>query len=157
MKRLVILISILLIVSFAVNLILIFSRSKAENSQPVAKAEQTTEMVSRGWGQPADVNIAEVSRIGLREASLGQGAVELNFLRKVAAEEGAVKTIEMIDRLLARREERLKRVSERMERFRRAREEGRSRRRAEDERIRRELEERARQATKPQDVNAIGQ
>lgn len=79
-------------------------------------------------------------RISLAKAVQKQITAELDFLRELAVEEGAVKTTEAIDRLSASRQERFKeiiakmeerkaRLSEREERKRRDRDERRSRER----------------------------
>lgn len=54
-------------------------------------------------------------RINLTKAVQRQAAVEFNFIREIAAKEGAVKTTEAIDLLLASRKERFAKLVKQME------------------------------------------
>ena len=75
----------------------------------------------------------------LAEAVQEQVAAELNFIREFAVEEGAVKTTEAVDRLLAGRNERFEEITKRMEEERR-----RERLREREERRGRDREQRRR-------------
>jgi len=55
------------------------------------------------------------NRLNLAKAVQRQVASELNFIRELAVEEGAVKTTEAIDRLLTSRKERFEEVIKKME------------------------------------------
>jgi len=55
------------------------------------------------------------NRLNLTKAVQKQVISELNFIREFAVEEGAVKTTEAIDRLLASREERFEKIINKME------------------------------------------
>ena len=143
MKRLLISISILLIVSFSLNLILIFAGSKEKKSQaaaePVAiRAEDVRlEKRRRELERLKQMDVIG-SRINLERAAQERNKAELNFLRELAVEEGAVRTTEVIDRLLAGRDKRLEQTVRKMEE-RASREQGR--RGSDRELKRQELEE----------------
>lgn len=137
MKRLLIAMSILLIASLSLNLILVFTGSK-EESQPAAaegirldRQEMALERL-RKRGTVED-------RVSLEKIVQEQSKAELNFLRGLAVKEGAVKTTEAIDRLLASKDKQLEQIVGKMEE-RASRE--RSRRSSESEQRRRDLQER---------------
>ena len=137
MKRLLIAMSILLIVSLSLNLILVFTGSK-EESQPAAAEDirlDRQEMALERLNKRRTVE----DRVSLEKAVQEQGKAELNFLRELAVKEGAVKTTEVIDRLLASKDEQLEQIVGKIEE-RAGRE--RSRRRGDSEQSRRDLQER---------------
>ena len=137
MKRLLILISILLIASLSLNLILVFAGSK-EESQP-AEAEDIRldrqEMALERLRKRSTVE----DRVSLEKAVQEQSKAELNFLRGLAVEEGALKTTEAVDRLLASKDKQLEQIVRKIEE-RASRE--RSRRSSDWEQRRKELQER---------------
>jgi hypothetical protein len=133
MKRLLISMSILLIASLSLNLILVFTGSK-EESQPATVLDRQ-EMALERLRKRSTVE----DRVSLEKIVQEQGKAELNFLRELAVEEGALKTIEAVDRLLANKDKRLEQIVEKMEE-RTSRE--RSRRSSDWEQRRRDLQER---------------
>ena len=137
MKRLLISMSILLIASLSLNLILVFTGSK-EESQPAATEGIRLDRQEMALERLKKRNRVE-DRISLEKAVQEQGKAELNFLRELAVEEGAVKTTEVIDRLLASRDKQLEQIVRKMEE-RASRE--RSRRSSDWEQRRRDLQER---------------
>ncbi len=78
-------------------------------------------------------------RVSLEKVVQEQGKAELNFLRELAVKEGAVKTTEVIDRLLASKDKQLEQIVGKIEE-RASRE--RSRRSSDFEQSRRDLQER---------------
>jgi len=100
----------------------------------------------REWGRGADEN-----RLDLLHAVQEQVTAEFNLLRKLAVEEGAVKTTAAIDGLLADRQERFGKIIKKMERdrerlrLRSQREDRRSRDRGRDRGRDRELRRRSRE------------
>jgi len=148
MKRLLIAMSILLIASLSLNLILVFTGSK-EESQPAAAEGirlDRQEMALERLNKRRTVE----DRASLEKAVQEQGKAELNFLRELAVKEGAVKTTEVIDRLLASKDEQLEQIVGKIEE-RAGRE--RSRRSGDSEQSRRDLQERVER--KPQDREDI--
>jgi len=137
MKRLLISMSILLIASLSLNLILVFTGSK-EESQPAATEGIRLDRQEMALERLKKRNRVE-DRISLEKAVQEQGKAELNFLRELAVEEGAVKTTEVIDRLLASRDKQLEQIVRKIEE-RASRE--RSRRSSDWEQRRRDLQER---------------
>jgi len=133
MKRLLISMSILLIASLSLNLILVFTGSK-EESQPAA-ALVRQEMALERLRKRSTVE----DRVSLEKIVQEQGKAELNFLRGLAVEEGALKTIEAVDRLLANKDKRLEQIVGKIEE-RASRE--RSRRSNDWEQRRKDLQER---------------
>jgi len=137
MKRLLIAMSILLIASLSLNLILVFTGSK-EESQPAA-----TEGIKLDRQEMALERLRKRStvedRVSLEKAVQEQGKTELNFLRELAVKEGAVKTTEVIDRLLASKDKQIEQIVGKIEE-RASRE--RSRRSGDLEQSRRDLQER---------------
>lgn len=137
MKRLLIAMSILLIVSLSLNLILVFTGSK-EESQPAAAEDIRLDRQEMALERLRKRSTVE-SRVSLEKAVQEQGKAELNFLRELTVKEGAVKTTEAIDRLLASKDKQLEQIVGKMEE-RTSRE--RSRRSSDSEQIRRDLQER---------------
>ena len=133
MKRLLISMSILLIASLSLNLILVFTGSK-EESQPAA-ALVRQEMALERLKKRSTVG----DRVSLEKVVQEQSKAELNFLRELAVKEGAVKTTEVIDRLLASKDKQLEQIVSKIEE-RASRE--RSRRSSDSEQRRRGLQER---------------
>ena len=105
MKKLVIVLSILLAVSLVFNFINIFSCSDAEVKQTVDEPKTFTE---------EQLNTAENGRGSIESGLLHYGVSELEVLRKVADEEGAVKTLELIDRQIAAKNKQLEKMVERI-------------------------------------------
>jgi len=137
MKRLLIAMSILLIVSLSLNLILVFTGSK-EESQPAAAEDIRLDRQEMALERLRKRSTVE-SRVSLEKAVQEQGKAELNFLRELTVKEGAVKTTEAIDRLLASKDKQLEQIVRKVEE-RTSRE--RSRRSSDSEQIRRDLQER---------------
>ncbi len=137
MKRLLIAMSILLIVSLSLNLILVFTGSK-EESQPAAAEDIRLDRQEMALERLRKRSTVE-DRVSLEKAVQEQSKAELNFLRALAVEEGAVKTTEVIDRLLASKDEQLEQIVGKIEE-RASRE--RSRRSGDSEQRRRDLQER---------------
>ena len=137
MKRLLIAMSILLIVSLSLNLILVFTGSK-EESQPAAAEGVRLDRQEMALERLRKRSTVE-SRVSLEKAVQEQGKAELNFLRELTVKEGAVKTTEAIDRLLASKDKQLEQIVRKVEE-RTSRE--RSRRSSDSEQIRRDLQER---------------
>ena len=138
MKRLLIAMSILFIASFCINLILLFSGSKEQKSQPAADEDIRLDRRERALERPSKRSTVE-DRVSLEKAVQEQSKAELNFLRALAVEEGAVKTTEVIDRLLTNRDKQLEQIVGKIEE-RASRE--RSRRSSDWEQSRRDLQER---------------
>lgn len=151
MKRLIILMSILLIGSF--SLIPIFASTEDEKYETAAEEEELTQGESTAGKDITDVNsIADANtvesrirafeglegvlqsmdkegqkemrewtlsdaknRLDLAKAVQEQVIAELNFLRELAVDEGAVKTIAGIDGLLVDRQKRFGKVIKKME------------------------------------------
>ena len=137
MKRLLIAMSILLIVSLSLNLILVFTGSK-EESQPATAEDIRLDRQEMALERLRKRSTVE-SRVSLEKAVQEQGKAELNFLRELTVKEGAVKTTEAIDRLLASKDKQLEQIVRKVEE-RTSRE--RSRRSSDSEQIRRDLQER---------------
>jgi len=137
MKRLLISMSILLIASLSLNIILIFTGSKKE-SQPAAVEGIRLDRQEMALERLKKRSTVE-SRISLEKAMQEQSKAELNFLRALAVEEGALKTTEAIDHLLASRDKQLEQIVRKIEE-RASRE--RSRRSSDWEQRRRDLQER---------------
>lgn len=85
-----------------------------EIPEELAKAMQHIESEGRAETREWTRGEAE-EKINLAKAVQRQVTTELNFLRKFAVEEGAVKTTKAIDLLLANRRQRFKGILERME------------------------------------------
>ena len=137
MKRLLISMSILLIASLSLNLILVFTGSK-EESQPAAAEDIRLDRQEMALERLRKRSTVE-DRVSLEKAVQEQGKAELNFLRELAVKEGAVKTTEVIDRLLASKDKQLEQIVSKIEE-RASRE--RSRRSNDREQRRRGLQER---------------
>ncbi len=104
MKRLLIAMSILLIASLILNLILVFTGSKEESQPDAALVRQ--EMALQRLKKRSRVE----DRVSLEKVVQEQGKAELNFLRELAVKEGALKTIEAVDRLLASKDKQLEQI-----------------------------------------------
>ena len=137
MKRLLIAMSILFVASLSLNLILVFTWPK-EKSQPAAVEDIRLDMQKMALERLNKRNRVE-DRVSLEKAVQEQGKAELNFLRELAVEEGALKTTEVIDRLLASKDKQLEQIVGKIEE-RASRE--RSRRSSDWEQRRRDLQER---------------
>jgi hypothetical protein len=137
MKRLLISMSILLIASLSLNLILVFTGSK-EESQPATVEDIRLDRQEMALERLRKRSTVE-DRVSLEKVVQEQGKAELNFLRELAVKEGAVKTTEVIDRLLASKDKQLEQIVSKIEE-RASRE--RSRRSGDFEQSRRELQER---------------
>lgn len=87
---------------------------KTKELTPMEKAlnrvNQQSQREMREW-----MRGATEKRINLTRAVQGQATAELNFIREIAAKEGAVKTTEAIDLLLASRKERFAKLVKQME------------------------------------------
>ena len=103
MKRLFILVSILFLLSFVFNIILIANRSEVVCSETVSAAPSTGEVE------------ALQKKIALEaiKAQHNQTTIILGFIRGIAADEGAEKTVKEIDRALATRESRFDKMFKR--------------------------------------------
>jgi len=113
-KRLVILLSVLLAVSVVLNIVSIFAGLADKSSEPATKAEPLVNESARRSNDLRDGRRRDLERLfEKRDIS------ELEMLRKVAAEERAVKTTEVIDRLIAERKKQLEKMAERMNERRR--------------------------------------
>lgn len=104
MKRLLIVISILLVVSLIYNFINFFSCTDDE----VAKSGDSPKACSAGQLKTAEGGGS------IESGLLHYGVSELDVLRKVATEEGAVKTVELIDKQMAARKQQLEKMVERI-------------------------------------------
>lgn len=113
MKRCVILISALLAASVILNLVLILGGPKDTGLEPATQAEKPAKVEVPTLEQQADL-ATQVMAVRLEK----QSRAELNLLRKLATEEGAVKTTREIDKLFKTRAERTDRVLQRMRKAR---------------------------------------
>lgn len=105
-----------------------------ELEKPLEDINEKSKKEIRAW-----MRRAAEDKISLAKAVQKQVTAELNFLRELAVEEGAVKTTEAIDRLLASRQERFEEIIEKMEK-RKARLTEREERRRKDREDRRTRE-----------------
>ena len=100
MKRCIIALSILLVVSLGVNLILVLTKAKEDKTEPVVPVRAGGEVRS--------------SKFVLTKAMRQQRTEELNSLRKLAVKERAVKTTGAIDKMLATGQERFAEIVRKM-------------------------------------------
>ena len=81
-----------------------------ETSKSLTRLEQESKKEIREW-----MNRRVENRIALAKAVQKQVDAELKFLRKIAVEEGAEKTVQAIDQLLAARNKRFEKVIKKMQ------------------------------------------
>lgn len=81
-----------------------------ELEEPLETISKKRKKETRAW-----MRRGAEDKISLANAVQKQITIELNFLRELAVEEGAAKTTEAIDRLLASRQERFEEIIEKIE------------------------------------------